>query len=531
MGSFQIDQLTAARRFLYIPRDFVSSPRGRLPTRSFPQRRKDLAKRMNPWQNKAERALGWYQTRPALQRWLIAGGLVSVAMFFVASRLDMFAGAPVPLFEGRELSADEIGAMQIAFGKSGLNEYQISGSGISVPPLKRAAYLKSLADHGAVPDGLAGRSSGDSGLDFLQSRAQQRQALLERKKQSIRDMIQQLGFVQRATVEYDETAGSEPFGGTRRTAVVTILSARGEQIDESRIKAVRDTVCGAVAGLGAADVTIIDLASGRSWSGNSMPVRNGMLQAHVSARIFEEQQYSTKIREALAAYPGVRVNVEVAIDPVVRRVRDERTIDPETVPSVQTVQNEVVRRNPGTHPSVSPGTFFNAGANGQARIAEGWPEVLSQLETRRTETISGSTFETVETSGLTVSSVSVSIGIPETCIRHFAGRSSLPVEDRRLPDELPATGCDDGKLRQVFEQVRADVLQKIEPLVSGIPESGDRKSRIVVTIDPEIPSTQAPVHFTASDDETWRPDSIHMLAASFVIVATVWAFRLRKRGG
>jgi flagellar biosynthesis/type III secretory pathway M-ring protein FliF/YscJ len=485
---------------------------------------------MNAWQSKAEWAIRWYQTRPAFQRWLVAGCLVCAALFTVASRLELFAGSPVPLFEGRELSADEIGAMQIAFGKSGLNEYRIAGPEILVPPLKRASYLKSLADHGAVPDGLAPRSGSDNGFEFLQSRSQQRQASLDRKKQSIRELIQQLAFVQRASVEYDETAGSEPFGGTRRTAVVTVQPVKGELLDDTRIKAVRDTVCGAVAGMNASDVTIVDLESGRSWSGNSMPVRSGVMQAHVSARMFEEQQYTTKIREALAAYPGVRVNVEVAVDPVVRRIRDERTVDPETVPSVRTVQNETVRRNPGTGSSVAPGAFFNAGANGQARIAEVFPEVLSQLQTERTETVSGSTFESVETSGLTVSAVSVSIGLPETCIRHFAGRISAADDGIRIPGESPEACCDDKRLQQVFEQVRDDVLQKIEPLVSGITDTENRKSRIVVTIDPEIPTGQSTFRIEKSDAVTWRPDAIHVLTASFVLVAMVWAFRLRKRG-
>ncbi len=441
---------------------------------------------MRPWQQWWTTVTGWYRSSNSVTRMACIAIPFALVAVMIGSRNGWLEEGRVDLFKGRHLTSDEIGAMQIAFGQAGLNDYEVEPTSVRVHRAERASFLKALADHGAIPADL-NTPENQTGLEFLQSRSWQRHHLLERKKQTIREMVQQLAFVRKAIVDYDETRGISPFEDLRRAAIVTVQPEGTRVLEPVEVKAVRDTVRGAVAGLRSSDVTVIDINANRSYVGDDELIP-AHAAPHAAARIEEERKYENKIRSALSAYPGVRVNVEVAIDPILRRVRDERTVDPDAVTVNRTVEQEYSRPGPATSPSTQPLESRFAGANGQARI---FATSGTQRKTEVIQSVSGGSFESIETAGLTVTRVQVSIGVPERCVDWFVNRQqrqTTATSARAGNRADPPSGKYLARVaEEAFAQIRDDVRQKVLPLVPSHEAFENDGPNIVVTVDPEIP--------------------------------------------
>ena len=459
---------------------------------------------MKFWQEMISKVSDLVRQNPAASRWGAIAIIAVVLLTWLANQ-SIFGTQTVSLFDSRQLTSDEIGLMQVAFGKSGLNEYEINGIRVEVPKALRGDYLKSLADHGAIPQDLQANHANSSSFDFFQTRAQQRAQQIDRKKQTIRDMVMQLRFVDRAIVDYDETRGATPFEDMQRTAVVNVTPAANRVLEMSQVKAIRDTVRGAVAGLRSDEITIIDTFASTSHTGSTASVTEP-LQPHTLTKIQTERKYENKIRSALTAYPGIRVNVEVGIDPVVRRIRDERNIEGTPMVVERTWQHETSARVPGTSPSIFH-SVFGQGANSQAKVSQnaafgssneqrtalGNPfqsNLMNQqpIEHRTSESsqsMANGSFETTETAGLTVKQVSVSIGIPERCVQYFVDKNIFGQDV--TADEVR------NQQKLVFQHLQNDIRQKVSPLVPVWPDSmtADNAQRIVVTLDREIPSSNS----------------------------------------
>jgi flagellar biosynthesis/type III secretory pathway M-ring protein FliF/YscJ len=346
--------------------------------------------------------------------------------------------------------------------------------------------------------------------------------MLERKKQTIRDMVQQMDCVQKAIVDYDEARGETPFADLQRTAIVTVKPVGSRTLDSTEVRAIRDTVRGAVAGLMARDITVIDINANRSWVGET-----GLLSLpsapHVTARLQEERNYENKIRSALTSYPGVRVNVEVTIDPVLRRLRDQRTVDADPVSVSRTTQSESVRPLPAAGPTTEPGEILNVGANGQGWAGGDTPPVETRRETEVTKSVSSGTFESTESAGLTVTSVNVSIGVPEHCIEYFVQRER---QRRNAPrkagdDSAPASSTDE-IADEVFDLIRDDIRKKVSPLLPADLSAAAEANNIVVTVDRNIPiESDSPPRGTLTSAKSPFPWTTATLVALGLLVF-VW---------
>ena len=428
---------------------------------------------MKSWQQLISTAGVWLRENPGTAR--IIGVLTIVILAFsVIGSGNWWSPKAIALFDSRNLTKDELGLMQVAFGKSGLNEYEVQEGQIIVPKATRADYLKSLADHGAVPLDLNSTIEADSSFDFFQTRAQQRNRQITRKKQTIRDMVMQLRFVQRAIVDYDETAAATPFDPMQRTAIVNVTPATSRALEASEVKAIRDTVCGAVAGLHAEQITIIDTFASKSHTGLNDDTVNAM-QPYARTQMQAERKYESKIRSALTAYPGIRVNVEVTVDPVTHRIRDERSVDGDSVVVSRTIQTDSAGRIPSTRAKFAT-QKFGIGANGQAKVQLN--PALPNRSTEFTESISSGTYETTETAGNVVTNVSVSIGVPERCVRFLAKRDS-DSETALSSDEIR------NQHKQVMDWLDNDIRTKVGPLLPRSNAAAPQQ-QIVVTMDREI---------------------------------------------
>ncbi len=435
---------------------------------------------MNNWQDMVRGGRHWLaQTSPATRGWLIIGilGLVLAIGWLCQSGNQ---NQPVKLFTSRDLSNDEIGMMELAFGNAELNDYEVREGAIWVPRWQRPDYLKALREYPAIPADLVAHRQDSTIERLFPSRYDQRQKQLDQKRRRIRDMVQQLSFVQHAMVDYDEAKSATPFSDLQRAAIVTIKPNSFRKLDPPEIKAVRDLVSGAVAGLKPSDVIVTDTHANRSYSG-AHPFPSELVRPLAQVKNLEEAIYEQKIRNALEAYPGIRVIVEVVIDPVLHRRLDQRQVDSEPTVVSKTFQRETYQP---TQPIVRPSgpTHMSAGTNSRIQLPSwaGQTDLTRSMET--TESVASGTFETKETAGLTVRSVRVSIGIAERCIDHLACRQFPGVQE--LAEHGAPAVSRHPRFDEVFTRVSGDIRQKVKPL---LPQSQPSDEHIVVTVDPQIP--------------------------------------------
>ena len=108
------------------------------------------------------------------------------------------------LFENCNDSDEDLQRMQLAFGKSGLNDFKAVDGNLMVPKNEHAKYLQSLSEHDGVPQDLLDRSENLSTTNPFLSRSQQLSIERARKKRQVRDMVIRLPFVDQAWFEMDQ---------------------------------------------------------------------------------------------------------------------------------------------------------------------------------------------------------------------------------------------------------------------------------------------------------------------------------------
>ena len=443
---------------------------------------------MKSWQDGKEKLITWVRAHPTLTGWSILIGIVLLLTLGVMQK-PFSEPTRVPLFDSRRLTSDQIGKMQVAFSLSELNEYEIQGTQIFIPRQHRNSYLKACFEHGAIPDDFQDDAESFGSLNLFPTREQLRLQQIAKKKRTIRDMVLQLRFIDRAMVDYDETSGATAFDAMQRTAIVTVSPTDNRSLALSEVKAIRDTVRGAVAGLATEEITIIDAPGGKSYTGEIASIaQEEQLPAIQQNRA--EIKYETKIRSALMTYPGIRVNAEVGIDSILSKTLNEQRVEGDPQIFRQKIERALTPGVPSTKPSLSFPDFFGLSSNGRGRV-----ELLSdedRIQTvETTESIANGTFETTIFSGPTITHVNVSIGIPERCLEYFVTQQeAAPELNREILRE------------QIFEQLKQDIQQKVKPLLPGSELAID--SQIVVTLDREIPLPEAAMAGTLLT-QNWPP--------------------------
>ena len=103
---------------------------------------------------------------------LVAGILVVAVAVSTAFLFQGTSSAPTDyLFNGQSFKESEIQAMEVAFSKASLRNYEVVGSRIKVPSSEKDQYIKSLDDNNALPRTLNnGRERVDTSNPFRSAR-------------------------------------------------------------------------------------------------------------------------------------------------------------------------------------------------------------------------------------------------------------------------------------------------------------------------------------------------------------------------
>jgi len=443
-----------------------------------------------------------YQSLVDLMRSLTPAARVSSVLMLLAIISSLFYlfqyqlnGGMVFVFGGQEFSQSEIGQMETAFAKAGLNNYTLAGNRIKIPLSSRDQYTKALADNDAVPGSILRREDAAVSSNPFMGSAAQKQMVKSQKTNKIREMILFHPMISNATVEYDERLEGAPFKEWRLTCAVVVSPKGSYHLTQDDIMAIQRTVRASLAGIKDGDITIFDSNAGMSYTGDMLT-----LGAEESLMIREKKRYEDgyrrKIQEQLVAYHGVTVGVEVELDPTLGTQTYQRTLDSPTTLQ-QNSERSTVRGQSGS--GGAPGTRSNlpATANGAASVAEG-RQSSTDSSKESSLAVAGGAIQHIQQAGLTVRRARVSVGVPQRTVEKlFYNANPL--------GEAAAGAIDPNRLNEFFEtRVRQPISEKVRTLIKSVADnSQDPYDDIVVHMDPSLEMEALPTTPTSQTALSW----------------------------
>ncbi len=218
--------------------------------------------------------------------------------------------ATCELFRG-SLKSSDLERIQLALGNAGLNDFEIENGKLLIPKAQRALYLQAVSAHNAVPSRLREQVADTDSISMFMSRSQQKMVAREKKKKQVREMVMRLPFVEQVWFEMDIAESSNAFESATQTAVISIEPAANVILDATQISTVKRMIQGAIAGIQANQIQVVDIQSGYA-------VQNGSDQQTAvgiqGLPALEQQNYfENRIRRALEGLEGVDVNVKVDV--------------------------------------------------------------------------------------------------------------------------------------------------------------------------------------------------------------------------
>jgi flagellar M-ring protein FliF len=419
--------------------------------------------------------------------------VVSVVYLFKSSH----AGPEVDLMHGLPVPATQLPAMEAAFDKAGLRDYEVRGTQIRVPRGQQAKYMAALADAKVLPPnfGSALREAINGGNVFENSKAKE-----QRTKVALQDelalIIGSMPGIESACVFYD----TETKLGLNRekiaTASVIITPVGDNRIDEEMAEKVRHLVAPVIVGLKPQNVTVTD-TKGRSFHGGTADGISAEDNQYLAVKRKYEQLYKRQILDALCYIPNVAVEPSVLLDPERMRKSRKETVDPKPV-AVRESDSSSSRSNQGAAPAGRPGFDSQQPNRGQTLAASGGGPRQEDEESKSVKDYRPSV-EIVEkeTPGLIPKRVTVSVGIPSSYFEKV-WRERNPAKEGEEPKTPDKAALD--AIRQEESVKIQKYVANILPLVEG---AADATELVAVTTFQDIKQPKPPEAPATSQAMGW----------------------------
>ncbi len=458
---------------------------------------------------------------------LLAGLLSAVVVLGLAWLLNrQVAGEESYLLGGQAFSANELPAMEAAFGKAGLNDYEVVGNRIRIPRGKQGEYMAALADAQALPahygDMLARALANQSPFA---SRTQQ-EALLEAAiERELSLMLSKMQGIAEANVKCNaEKRGIGPRSERKVTALVSIKPQGNMPLDESRVPHIQRAVAGGWAGLAPQDVVVLDQNTGMSYGGSSGP--SGSLDnPHLMAVKHYTEMYEAQMHKALRYIPGVTITALVELNPELEHREERNKVDPKTVP-LYLREDSSISTQEKDQPGGRPG-FESQQPNRGASVAAGRQGSRSEEETNAREEQNAVSHDRtlVTMAGLTPKRVTVSIGVPTSYLVRVWREKQQPAAGQQPKDPTPAEldALAEAEILKIKNQV-ASLLPNVDPTV-------DPRPQVQVTTFPDIKLDEPPSISLSQQALHWLAGSWRTLAMLVLVAFSLLVVRSLARGG
>jgi flagellar M-ring protein FliF len=365
------------------------------------------------------------------------------------------------LLGGRAFSTAELEAIEGAFAKAGLSHYELEGSRVRIPNANKAEYVAALAENQALPANFSDYFTQQaSGVSVFESKDQSALRWRVARQQELALIISSMRGIAKAQVIYDETQKTGFPRRTEKTATVAVQATGSAELEPHQVKAIRQLVSGAVAGLSFQNVTVTDLNTNKNYGGGG----DGQLasadeNAYLDYKSSYERQWVDKIQKALAFVPGAVVTVDVELSKETVLQEDTVTIDPKPVTiSSNTTEKSSTNRRPG--PGGRPGVGGQNGvANQQASIGgAGGGDSTTEETSESIERLGGHGRLVKSTAPLVPKKVTAAIGVPSSYYAQiWKERNPTPAGQEAKPPDV-----------QQFTAIEQEVIKKVEDMVVNL---------------------------------------------------------------
>lgn len=358
------------------------------------------------------------------------------------------------LFNG-QLNRRDVERIQLAFGNANLNGFQIQNDRILVPQQQRAQYLKAITEQNAVPRHLQTETDDPQTGSLFMSRSQQQTLDRRHKKDQIRKMVTRLPFVEQAWFEMDVADSHSAFAAAAQTAVISIEPTDGVILDSVQVDTVTRIIKGAIAGITADQIQVIDIHSGYAHDGDRQ--RDANQVSHVKGLPALEQQnyFENRIRRSLTDLPGAEVAVKVDVV----ELPSQQNNSVQAIPVLPVIE-------------ARPAANLVAGTNGFASIYDGEPMPSTSPTVAA---VVPAAFHRPSYA----TKVKVDIAVPQALVEARVNSVQAP--------SLSSSG-----LQSAFEQLQSEIVQRVSGLLPEASHLSHGQSPVSVRLVRSVPPTAVP---------------------------------------
>ena len=326
------------------------------------------------------------------------------------------------LFRG-DLKSSDLERIQLAFGNAGLNDFDITNGKLLVPRAQRASYLQAVSTHNAIPSRLREQVADTDSISMFMSRSQQKMVAREKKKTQVREMVMRLPYVEQVWFEMDVAESASAFEAAKQTAVISIEPTDNVILDATQISTVKRMIQGAIAGIQADEIQVVDIQSG--YAHQSLAGRRKSAGVQGLPALEQQNYFENRIRRALTSMDGVDVNVKVDVVKI-------------PAPNVSQVTAPAPKRNASV--PAAPLT------NGYASIYQ-----KSQHEPEIVQASFG------KPQPIFATHVAVDVAVPQKLVEQWSRRNGAL--------NMPRSKFSNANLDVAFEQVRGEIVNRVMPLL------------------------------------------------------------------
>jgi flagellar M-ring protein FliF len=412
------------------------------------------------------------------------------------------------LLDGRQFSAGELTSIEAAFAQAGLGGSTVAGNRIRIPHGQKAAYVAALAEANALPadfykyfdDAVAAENP------FVSSRSLElKHANAKMKELAL--IISRMQGIESATVQFDEEARPGLARTKQKTAMVAVWMAGGS-LGDDQVRAIRNVVASAYAGLPRRSITITDMTSRLTFGGAGGPDDFAEGEStYASYKLQFERDWQRKIADQLSTIPGVKVNVNVDLWPEARHTGTSATSDPHPVsPNSNPSKSQIATRpsSHGSEPAAAPSSVGNQ------------PIAVTRGSAAREAASSESQSEPTMVAGR---EQIVSTG-PPLAPKHVTAAIDVPAsyyvkvwrERNQTLSRQSLQSASSAAIAQIETEVRARIRETVRHLVPPVGEGADPYAHITVSTYTDLPAQAAASQAAAVLAQAWLTENWRTLA-------------------
>jgi flagellar M-ring protein FliF len=419
------------------------------------------------------------------------------------------AGGDEFLLDGRPFSSSELKEIETAFAKAGLGQSTVAGNRIRIPRGKKEVYLAALADGNALPADfykyLDEATSGESPFASKQSLELRR---WNAKQKELALIIGRMRGIDAATVQYDEEVKRGLIQEKQKTAMVAVQSSG--RLEDDQIRAIRNVVASAYAGLDRRQITITDMTTGFSYGGAIGP--DGVAEdesLYATHKQKYERDWQQKIAQQLSMIPGVIVGVNVELSPEIENSANLVKYDPKPVTVATTEYNKdatlqapLVSGRPGAQ---SNGVQGNTSVSLQQANANG-PQSQTTESRSTNQNVPGFEQRMLKNASLVPTRVTASIEVPASYFVSIWKQRHPPAEGQ--PPKPP----DPAEVATIETETKNRIKETVHNLLPRVIQGTDPWPHINVQTYTDMPVPAANEPTLAKAATTWLAGNWQTLA-------------------